>query len=176
MLAFKENGFVWISKFLVPLGILLLLIIYCLAVRPTIIVYQQFQESCVAGYNLEPLSVSPSYTASRAEQIKQIYNHFLIDTLSWKSQLWNSASYLSRKYNSKVTFFGDYNQENFGKQKLYKQRVGFSGSYVELIKLLDELEKTKGLGKISFLRLAKKPREAELTMEVDLSGIQKTKI
>lgn len=175
MINFKAFGLVWISRFIMPLGLVLLVVVYILALRPTISVYQKYNQGCMEQNKGGMLSVSPGYTASRSQQIQLIYGHFTIDTLNWKNQLWNTASRLSRKYECNVTTYPVFSRELVGRLNLFRQKIGFSGSYFELIKLLDELERHKGLGKVSSLQFSRKPREVQLIMEIDFSGIQRTK-
>lgn len=167
----KQLDFLLVQRFIIPILLLVLLGVYYLALRPTIGVYQSYHTGCSLTETGAALSVSPGYTAQRITQVNGLYNRYRVDTLSWKNTLWNSASGLSGKYGCKIIAYPAWRKILYQERQVFVQRIGYSGNYSELIKLLREAEVLKNAGVVTAIRLGRKPREANTTLQIEFTGI-----
>lgn len=157
---------------LMPLIFLLaLLVLYQLALRETFKSYQDFKTMNQEFPGFSMLSISPTYTRSRSEKVNKQYDSFKVDVQNWKNNLWNNVTRLSQRYNCAVTGYPAFKQSNLSQTLLYKQEVIFSGGFFDLLKLIFELERIKGIGKLSTISFFKKERDNQTSLKIIMTSI-----
>lgn len=169
----KTLDYTLVLKLIVPILLLLLLGIYQLAFKKTWESYRDYALLKAQGANMENLSVSPLYTMARIKKVNELYSRFNVDTLGWKNVLWNHSAGLSQKYSCSINAYPPVKPISFNEQQFYKQSVGFSGEFGNLLKLLHELSYLKNIGTLSGISYIKKPREEQVILNVDLLAMPK---
>lgn len=169
----KALDYTLLLKLIIPLLALLLFACYQLAFKKTLDSYQEYTLLKEEGANAENLSVSPLYTLARIKKVDELYGRFTVDTLGWKNTLWNISAGLSRKYASMINAYPPVKPVLFNEQQFYKQSIGFSGDFGNLLKLLHELSYMKQVGMLSGISYIKKPREKKVILNIDLLALPK---
>lgn len=169
----KALDYTLVLKLIVPIMVLLLLAAYQLAFKKTWQSYREYNLLKAQGLNTENLSVSPIYTLARIKKVDELYSRFRVDTLGWKNALWNNGAGLSQKYACTINAYPPVKPVVFNGQQLYRQSIGFSGDFGNLLKLLHELSYMKNMGMLSGISYLKKPREEQVVLNVDLLALPK---
>ncbi|HKG08736.1 MAG TPA: hypothetical protein VKB19_19860 [Pedobacter sp.] len=153
---------------------LLCILVWQVALKKT---WEQYRLSAMLEENKVPgrLSISPAYTSSRAELIDSLYTQFEVDTLLWKSQLWNDCAILSQKNRLSVKEFPVWQSIEVGGKHLLKQEVALTGSYADLIRMQHDLASMKRRGGIASLNYQRSSRDQQTTLTLVLLGIPKEK-
>lgn len=160
-------------KLVLPLMALLVVASYYLAFQKTVMVYQNYALLKAQDGGSESLSVSPMYTMARIKQVDELYDRFKVDTLSWKNSLWNHGAGLSQKYGVSINAFPPVKAMILQDLPCFQQRIGFNGDFASLLKLTKELSLLKYTGMIAGVKYAKKNRDAQVSLTVDLLALPK---
>jgi len=153
------------------LGLLLCLIVWQAAIKKTWERYSTYCRLAKADDQAAQLSISPAYTEDRAISINKLYNKFEVDTVKWKSNLWNHCATLSRKHSVFMRSFPIGEQIISGKNFLMIQKIEMAGNYHDLLRLQQELEGLAEIGKITGLVYQKPVRDSSVTLTIILTGI-----
>lgn len=167
----KELDYTLMLKLTGPVMALLLFVSYQLAFKKTVQRYQEYQLLKTEAASGDNLSVSPLYTAARIKKIDDLYEKFLVDTLSWKNNLWNSSAGLSRKYPGMISAYPPAKSLLLNERQFFKQSIGFSGEFGNLLRLLHDLSYMKNIGMLSGISYVKKNRDKEVLLTVDLLAL-----
>jgi len=167
----KTVSFTLLLKLILPLAAVILFICYLFAIGPAIAVYKSYSSLKKIADGSGNLSVSPTFTASRKTQVDTLFKQFQVDTLKWKNTLWNCGAVLSRKFDCKIVAYPPLKSMLFNDRKVGKQSIGFNGDFISLLKIVNEIEHTKGIGKLNWLSYNKKNNDSKTTVMMELVGI-----
>lgn len=162
-------------KFTPLLGVLICGMLWTTAISKTWDSYKTYATLMQAGQS-EQLSISPAFTESRASAINKLYDRYEVDTLKWKSKLWNHCATLGSKHNVSMRSFSPWERFTSNKDSLLIQKIEMSGTYHNLISLQQELEVLSGIGKVSGLVYRKPIRESNTTLTILVTGIPQQKL
>lgn len=169
----KRWNYKLLLKLLLPLTAIMIFAVYRLAISKSLEQYQLCHELRTEDGQNAAVSVSPAYTRERTALISKMYDRFLIDTLSWKNQLWNQCATYSAKYNCTLQDFPGAKQMDYEDLVLFTQTIVFSGSFQQLLRLqqhMDTLSQTGRITEVSY-KMEKQTRQITLTMKLaGLSG------
>lgn len=167
----SKIDFKLVLKFSPILGILLCIILWQVTIKRTVEIYRTHSSLAKAGNHVDQLSISPAFTKDRAIAVSKLYNKFEVDTLKWKSKLWNHCATLSKKHNVSMRSFPAAEQVLSGKDSLIIQKIEMAGNYHGLLGLQQELERLADIGKITGLAYRKPVRDSNVTLTIILTGV-----
>lgn len=167
----KILDYTLILKLVVPILLLLLLVCYQLAFKKTWESYREYSLLKEQGLGANRLSVSPLYTLSRIKKVDELYQRFNVDTLAWKNTLWNNAAGLAQQHACMIHAYPPVKVVQYEQQRFYRQALGFSGEFGNLLQLLRKLSYLKNTGMLSGISFVKKPREKQLLLNLELLAL-----
>jgi hypothetical protein len=169
----SKLNFRLLLKLMLPIVLLFCIAAYQLAFKKTWKSYQVYKELGDVARGAEDLSISPAYSAAREEGIDALYKRYLVDTLSWKNQLWNQCAILSQRYDCSVQGFPAWRQVAYGSTAMLRQEIVFNGSFHNLLRLQYALDTMRNVGLIAGLSYIKKERDLQTSLKLQLLGLQK---
>jgi hypothetical protein len=157
---FKRLSYATKNKLLIAGAILLLLLSWLFAFTKTyhaITLNKKLKQVAVEKNNL---AYNPEYLKKKLTAINNILDKYSVDSTEWKNEFWLNISSLASKQSLDVIYQPENNLTitDSASNKL-KQSIQFRGNYHNLIRLLDTLEKSKGLGRIVSARFVKEKKE-----------------
>jgi hypothetical protein len=164
----KEINYVLLSKMLLPIFLLLCMLVYQLGIRNTISEYRRYIDMNTNDLNNSTLSISPAYSATRSAAVKNLYKRFLVDTTTWRDELWNQCAVISRKFNCSVQGYSEPRVINQFEKRITVQEVTFNGRFPDLWKLQQTLGRQQGLGLVGGLTYQREPRSSTTTLKLQL--------
>jgi hypothetical protein len=160
-----------VLKFSPILGVLLCIALWQVAIKKTWDRYSTYYRLAKVDNQTDQLSISPAFTRDRAIAAGKLFNKFEVDTVKWKSKLWNHCATLSSKHNVSMRSFPLTEQIASGKGYLIIQKIEMAGNYHDLLRLQQELEGLAEVGKITGLVYQKPVRDSSVTLTIILTGI-----
>lgn len=171
------------NRLLLPLFLLGLLLCWFLAFDKTFEAIRLNNKLKEDSEREHDLSFNPAYLQQKRAALNLILKGYKVNE-DWNDQLWMQSSAIAARQNVGVDFTldkpavgVDTSAVSSNLQKV--QSLYFHGSFLQLVKLVDTLEGTNGIGKISALQL--KAPKADMTGEqvkkcvlrVDFKGMAK---
>lgn len=169
----KGLNFRLLLKLIFPIVLLFCLAAYQLAFKKTWESYQVYKELDDVANGAESLSISPAYSAAREEGIDALYRRYMVDTLTWKNQLWNQCAVLSQRYDCSVQGFPEWRTVAYGPTEMLRQEVVFNGTFHNLLRLQYALDTMQNVGLIGGLSYIKKERDLQTSLRLQLLGMQR---
>jgi hypothetical protein len=160
-----------VLKFSPVVGVLLCALLWSAALKKTWESYTTYAKLVQADNESDKLSISPSFTADRAVKVSKLYHKFEVDTLKWKSKLWNHCATLGKKHNVSMRSFPPLEGSLSSKDSILIQKVELSGNYQGLIRLQHALESLADIGKITSLVYQKPIRESDVILTIFLTAV-----
>lgn len=126
----------------------------------------------------EDLSFNPVHTEKKLAALKDILKSYRINPSDWSNELWMKSSAMAMKQQVGI----DYTRSKPVVEKDTTAVGAFEtlycyGHYIQLVKLIDTLERTSGIGKVSAIQI-KAPKEettgnraGQAILRMELRGI-----
>jgi len=136
-----------IKKEYLLLGAVVLLLVLCyqLAFRKTADawhIHKQLQSQLAQSSNV---NFQPGYSERKSANIGRILNLYKADTINFRSNIISRISSIAEKENVKLSELPTEDLARHQKQ-LIIQKLGFEGDYFSLIKTINHLQATSGIG------------------------------
>jgi hypothetical protein len=171
------------NKLLLPLFILGILLCWFLAFSKTfdaVMLNAKLKES---SEKENDISFNPSYVQQKLSSLDLILKGYQVKE-DWKDHLWMQASSIAAKQNVSIDFTLDKPSADVDSISAASQRMQslyFYGGFIQLVKLVDSLERVKGIGQVSALQL-KAPKKdlsnsgrKRCVLRLDFRGIDSNK-
>jgi hypothetical protein len=155
----KQISFVRKNKFLPPAAVVLLILCWVLAFDKTYEAIRINRELQSQMPGEEDIAYNPNHTERKLAALNKILKSYQINESDWSNQLWMRASAISAKYQVGI----DYTLTKVSADKDTTQ-IGLAenlvcyGDYLQLVRIVDTLEKIQGIGRVSALQI-KAPKE-----------------
>jgi hypothetical protein len=171
---FSNIDFTQKNKFFTPAIIVLVIVCWFLAFNKTyqtIKIYYQLNSDIQPGKDFQDLSFNPKYNDRKLRALNDILKSYDVNKKQWSNDVWLSVSSLAASQKVAVDFTAtkppiEVDSNSVG----VKQTFLFYGDYLNLVKLLDTLEHTSKIGRISGL-LIKVQKE-----DINLAAVDKCKL
>lgn len=99
------------------------------------------------------ISFNPAYVQQKLAALNGILKSYKIDE-EWNDKLWMQSSAIAARQNVSVDFTLDRPSAEVDSTSVGKsQALYFYGGFIQLVKLVDTLERTRAIGKISALQV-----------------------
>ncbi len=131
--------------------LLLLLLSWNLAFRKTASEWLRHRELMAATNSNAALADQPGYLRSLNGQLDRLLDSYRVDSMTWKSDLWLTASNIAEQKQIEVDFEPAATPSLNAQTPVMQQTIRFSGHFVQLVALVDTLEKITGNGQVSSL-------------------------
>jgi hypothetical protein len=125
--------------------ILLLWLGYQLALKKTMEAWQLNKQLKSQLAQSADLTVQPAYTERKNYNLDIIINRYKTDTVQFRSNIINIIASIAEKQGVKLSEV-PLQDPLFHTDKYIVQKLSFEGGYFDLIKTLDQLQKTTGIG------------------------------
>lgn len=141
------------NKLLLPAFVVGLLLCWFLAFSntfETVKLNRKLKEEAEKGNDL---SFNPAHVQQKLAALNLILKSYKVST-QWNDELWMRSSAIAARQNVGVGFTLDKPDADVDSTSVGKsQSLYFYGGFVQLVKLIDTLERTRGIGKISTLQV-----------------------
>ena len=156
--------------------IILLLISYQLAFKKTVEAWQINKQLKVQIAQASDLSIQPAYLDRKNANLSKIIGFYKTDTAGFRSNIISTISLIAEKQNVKLSEV-PLQDPLYHNDKFIIQKLSFEGDFFDLAKVLDQLEKTKGIGvsrSVSFKKMKGNPNNNvdKLTLDVYFETIK----
>lgn len=128
--------------------------------------------------NDQDLSFNSKYSERKAQALNKILESYRVDRKHWNNDVWLTVSSLAASQKVEIDFNAIKPQVEADTNAVgVEQSFLFYGDYISLVKLLDKLEKTSNIGRISGVQI--KTQSKDLTgssmdicqLELNFQGI-----
>ena len=126
---------------------LVLFISYQLAIKNTIAAWQINKQLTGQIANENNTSVQPDYLARKSSNLAKIINQYKTDTIAFRSNVINTIASVAEKEGVKLSEVPAQDPW-YRSDRFIIQKLSFEGDYFALIKTLDGLQKTTGIGMV----------------------------
>jgi|GEM_PF-451954 len=173
------------NKLLLPAFVAGLLLCWFLAFSKTFDAVKLNQKLRGDAEKESDISFNPTHVQEKLAALNLLLKSYKVSD-DWNDQLWMQSSAIAARQNVGVDFTLDKPTEDVDTATVGKsqkaQSLYFYGGFIQLIKLVDTLERTRGIGKISALQI--KAPKADLVGErgkmcvlrLDFGGVDSNKI
>lgn len=141
------------NKLLVPAFVLGLLLCWFLAFNKTFDAIKLNRKLKDTSEKEHDISFNSSYVKQKLSALDLILKGYKVKE-DWNDQLWMQASSIAARKNVPIEF--TFNKPVLNADSTLvgnKQSLYFKGGFIELLKLVDTLERVNGIGQISALQL-----------------------
>lgn len=107
----------------------------------------------------EDISFNPVYTQRKLKALEQILKTYQVKPEAWSNTLWMKASAAAAKQGATIDYTVSRPQERDTTMTGLSQTLHCYGNFAQLVKVIDTLERTPGIGKLSALQF-KGPKAA----------------
>jgi hypothetical protein len=177
----RKTTFTQKNKFLTPGIVLLVIMCWFLAFNKTfeaIKVHYQLKDSSQLDHNNQDLSFNSNYTERKTQALSIILESYSVDKKHWNNDVWLTVSSLaaSQKVAIDFTITGPHIEPDTNSIGI-KQRFSFYGDYISLVKLLNVLEHTSKIGRISDVEIKTHSKDVQSSLpdkcklEINLQGL-----
>ncbi|WP_423147913.1 hypothetical protein [Rubrolithibacter danxiaensis] len=153
------------NKLLLVTAALLLILSWIFAFSKTVDVVAQYRNLTRQHDESNDLSYNPEYLNRKKSAINTILKRYQVDSAEWKNEFWLNVSSVASNRGIAVIYSPDkISLSSDSSSNALKQKIQFLGQFKPLVALLDSLEKTPRVGKItsvSFEREKKRGYEGE---------------
>jgi len=132
---------------LLAASLVMLIICYQLALKKTIEAWHEHKQLTSKLAQSSNLNFQPGYSERKNANISRILNLYKADTINFRSNIISRISSIAEKANVKL-YEVPVEDPALHNSKLIVQSLAFEGDYFALIKTLNELQKTSGIGMI----------------------------
>jgi len=175
---FKNLSYTQKNKLLLPLAGVGLLICWFFAFGKTYQAVKLNYELAIEQQVVTDLSFNPEHTQRKLSALTVILKAYHVKEGDWSNDLWMKSSALAMKQQVGIDYtitkpLAEKDTTSLG----INQTLYCYGNYVQLVKLLDTLERTNGIGRISGLQIkapkddANGERAAQCTMKLEFKGL-----
>jgi hypothetical protein len=143
------------NKLLLPFFIIGLLLCWFLAFSKTFDAMALNSKLKEASEKENDISFNPSFVQQKLSSLDLILKGYKVKE-DWKDHLWMQASSIAAKQNVSIDFTLDKASADVDSILVASQRMQslyFYGGFIQLVKLVDTLERVKGIGQVSALQL-----------------------
>lgn len=148
------------NKLLLPLLGVGLLLSWYLAFSKTFDVVMIHRKLNVDSARENDVSFNPAYVQRKQAALDRILKEYQVRE-DWSELLWMRGSEIAAKQNVGIEYTAEKPLAESDSTTIGKvQSLHFYGSFVQLVKLIDTLEKSSGIGKISAMRITAPKQEA----------------
>ena len=128
-------------------AIVLLLLSYRLAFKRTIEAWQINKNLKAQIAQSSDLSLQPAYLERKSNNLSKILNLYKTDTVAFRSNIISTISLIAEKEGVKLS---DVPLQNalYRTDKYIIQKLSFEGGYFSLVKVLNELQNSPGIGMV----------------------------
>jgi hypothetical protein len=152
---------------------LLLIFCYFLALKPTVDAVGLNKNLHKQVDQVNHLSADPVAEADRLRRINTILNQYKADTTAWRDGFWMQASHLASINAISIIYDQKNSIQTVGNDSMISGlEIQFVGKYHNLLRLIDSMEKSRGLGLLSSLEMS---RTADVSNTTDKNVIAKTR-
>lgn len=167
------------NKLLLPMFVIGLLLCWFLAFNKTfdaIMLNRKLKED---AEKVNDISFNPAYVQKKITALNEILKSYKVGE-DWNDKLWMQSSAFAAKQNLSVDFTLEKQSAEVDSSMVNEtQSLYFYGDFLQLVKLVDTLERTRDIGKISGL-LVKAPktervgdRSRKCVLRLNFKGIGK---
>jgi len=149
---FKQLTYPQKNRLLVPVTAVVFVLCWYLAFSKTFEALLIHRELTQQSSGAEDLSYNPAYQERKLAALQKIWKSYRVNKTEWGNELWMKTSALALRENVGI----DYTQAlpvtdttAIGKTEI----IYCYGDYVQLVKLIDTLERTPGIGIIAALQV-----------------------
>ena len=132
---------------LLAVSVVMLVVCYQLAFKKTIEAWQLHRQLESQLSKSGNVNFQPGYSERKSANISRILNMYKVDTVNYRSNIISKISSIAEKENVKLSEV-PVEDPALHSNKLIIQKLAFEGDYFPLLKTLNELEKTSGIGMI----------------------------
>jgi len=140
------------NKYLPPLALAGLLLCWLLAFSKTFEAIRLNQSLSEQASQSEDISFNPVYTQRKLKALEQILMAYQVKEEVWSNTLWMKASAAAAKQGATIDYTVSRPQERDTTMAGTGQTLHCYGSFQQLVKVIDTLERTPGIGKLSALQ------------------------
>lgn len=166
------------NKLLIPLVVLGLILAWTLAFSNTFNAILLHRTLLKESSEASDLSFNPKYLLRKQDALNNILKGYKVDK-DWVDRLWMRSSVLAANGNVGLDYtLAKSLAETDSTRTGTVQSLYFYGNYIQLIKLMDTLEKSSGIGKISAIQVkAPKPdlmneRTGKNALRIDFKALK----
>lgn len=165
------------NKLILPVFVFGLLLCWLLAFSKTLEAVKLNRRLKNESEKMNDISFNPAHLQQKLTALDLILKGYKVDE-EWNDHLWTKASAVAAKLNVGVDFTLDKSSADVDSTSVGRsQSLYFYGGYIPLVKLVDSLERSRGVGKISALQV-KAPRmdvlgdkEKKCVLRLDFKGM-----
>lgn len=137
------------NKLLIPVGLILLLLCWNLAVKNTYRAVSLNKQLKRSTSEIQDLSGNPYFLKRKAAALTQVLSQYRVDSSDWQNEFWLKVSGIAASGGLQVIYQPDNNLSSSDTiEAALQQTIRFKGEFKELVCLLDSLEHSKGTGKL----------------------------
>lgn len=156
---FSKFSYIQKNKFLLPVAGLGILLCWFFAFNKTFEAIKLNNELKSQAVTSSDLSFNPLHTEKKLAALKSILKSYRVNPSEWSNELWMKASSIAMKQQVGI----DYTKSKPIVEKDttitgISETIYCYGQYIQLVKLIDTLERTPAIGKISALQV-RAPKE-----------------
>lgn len=144
------------NKLLLPFFVVGLLLCWFLAFNKSFDAVQLNRKLKMESEKGNDISFNPDYVQQKLAALDLILKSYKVKD-EWHDQLWMQSSSIAAKQNVTVDFTLDKpaidRDSSSLKDSIRMQSLYFYGGFIQLVKLMDTLERDRGIGKISALQI-----------------------
>ncbi|TCC97716.1 hypothetical protein [Pedobacter hiemivivus] len=141
------------NKLLLPLFVLGLLLCWFLAFDKTFEAVKLNRKLKEKSEKVNDISFNPAYVQQKLAALNLILKSYKVDE-QWNDKLWMQSSAIAAKQNVSVDFTLERPPVEVDSTSVGRsQSLYFYGGFIQLVKLVDTLERSTGIGKISALQV-----------------------
>lgn len=133
-------------------SVVVLIICYQLAIKKTVEAWQLRKQLTSQLAQSSNVNFQPGYSERRNANISRILSLYKADTVNFRSNIISRISSIAEKENVKLSEV-PVEDPALHHNQLIVQKLAFEGDYFALIKTLNELQKTSGIGMIRSIGL-----------------------
>jgi len=140
------------NKLLLPLAAIVLILCWFLAFGKTYDAMMIRRDLKDQASGAEDLSFNPAYSQRKLAALQKILKSYQVSRSEWGNELWMKASAIALKEKAGIEYAitpVESDTASIGKT----ETIYCYGNYVQLIKLIDAIENTKGIGVIAGLQI-----------------------
>lgn len=165
------------NKLLLPLFILGLMLCWFLAFNKTFDALKLNDQLTMTSEKENDISFNPSYVQQKLLSLDLILKGYKVKN-DWNDILWMQASSIAASQQVSIDFTLDRPSAEVDSNSVEQgQSLYFHSGFVQLVKLMDTLERVKGIGKVSALQLKAPKREVsgdkerKCVLRIDFKGL-----
>ena len=173
---FKQFSYQQKNKLLLPFTAVISLLCWYLAFSKTYTAVQVNRDLKAQTDTAIDLSFHPAYMQRKLTALKQILKSYQVNTTDWGNELWMKTSAMAMKHNAGIEYtIAAVEQDTASRAKI--ETIYCYGSFSQLVRLIDTIERSKNIGAIAALQLKSPKNEAtgerahQCVLQLEFKGI-----